>query len=67
MQFVWGKKTAQRLGVSCTFVVADVLGDLGEIPNAVDGDKYIRNVWKLLMPVGLLTQESICDRGVEND
>ena len=72
------QKTAQRLGVRCTFVVADVLGDLGAIPSSAfdfaydwellhhifpeDRDKYIGNVWKLLKPVGRYLSVSFSEK-----
>jgi 2-polyprenyl-3-methyl-5-hydroxy-6-metoxy-1,4-benzoquinol methylase len=64
---IMAEKTAQRLGVICAFVVADVLGDITAITNEFDfvydwellhhifpedRDRYIGNVCKLLKSGG---------------
>jgi SAM-dependent methyltransferase len=61
------RESALRDGLKCTFVVADVLGDLAEIDDKFDfaydwellhhifpedREKYIENVWRLLNPRG---------------
>lgn len=61
------EKTAQRMGVNCAFIVADVLGDITEITDEFDfaydwellhhifpedRDKYVGNVCKLLKSGG---------------
>lgn len=61
------RESASRVGLKCTFVVADVLGNLSELGDKFDfaydwellhhifpenRDKYIENVWGLLRPKG---------------
>jgi len=61
------RESALRYGVKCTFIVADVLGDLTEIDDKFDfaydwellhhifpedREKYLENVWRLLNPKG---------------
>jgi SAM-dependent methyltransferase len=61
------RKTAERQGVSCTFIIADVLGDLREVQGLFDfafdwellhhifpedRSRYVANVARLLAPCG---------------
>ena len=71
------RKTARKLGVSCAFVVADVLGDIVEFRNGFDfaydwellhhifpesRDKYIENVCRFLKPAGRYLSVSFSER-----
>lgn len=71
------RNTARKLGVSCTFVVADVLGDIAEFSNGFDfgydwellhhifpesRDKYIENVFRFLKPAGRYLSVSFSEK-----
>ena len=71
------RRSAERAGVRCSFVVADVLGEIPELTTGFDfaydwellhhifpedREKYIGNVWRLLKPGGLYLSVSFSER-----
>ncbi len=70
------KNSAEKKGVRCNFIVADVLGDMAEIQDTYDfaydwevlhhifpqdREKYISNIYRLLNPEGLYLSVSFSE------